>query len=362
MTETIGGGILNSTVTILDKDFAVIGHIADLTALTYTEEFDCAGELEFDVCAASETASLLAPDRYIRVPDGGLYVIESVVRDSGSGTLHISGTGILSLIGRTVIAEESAMSGKAGVLLRTLFRKSYGNMPISASVTGDYAGSSVNFGVTRDTLLANMRDICRIAGVGMSLEYNGEELVFSVKDVRDRTTASDMPAVVALASVSAGESVYTEDLSSYRNVAVVSGAEGDDGKRITVSVRADELNFDDGFDDSSANDRQTLVLFGDSVTKYTDVSDGAATFNKSKYENAMRAAGAAVLGRSRPKHTVEACVSADSTIVPGDKISLYDERFGVSGDATVLKKKVMYRGGKRADIIYIRALVKSDAK
>ena len=97
----------------------------------------------------------------------------------------------------------------------------------------------------------------------------------------------------------AGEYSYTEDLSSYRNVAVVSGAEKEDGTRRQAVVRADALSFGDSFDDSAFSDRQTLALFTEALSKFTDTTEGGRVLNEEKYEAAMKAHGAAVLARMR---------------------------------------------------------------
>lgn len=337
---------------IYDEKFCRIGVICDLTSLVYTKEFDGAGELRLCMSCGAPAESLLAPDRYICVPDGTMYLITSVVRDA-EGTVTISGEGLLSLIGRTVAPEEYSMTGGAGTLLRALFRRCRDNMPAATAVEGTLEGVRMTYSAVRGNILTHMRDICRTSGLGMALEYKNSKLTFYARSARDRTITSDAPMCVTVSPDFAGEYSYTEDLSSYRNVAVVSGAEKEDGTRRQAIVRADALSFGDSFDDSAFSDRQTLALFTEALSKFTDTVEDGRVLNEEKYEAAMKAHGAAVLARMRPKYTLTCAVADDGSLEAGDAVSLFEKRYGISGTATVTKKRVEYRDSECASTVYL---------
>ena len=211
----------------------------------------------------------------------------------------------------------------------------------------------MTYSAVRGNILTHMRDICRTSGLGMALEYKNSKLTFYARSARDRTITSDAPMCVTVSPDFAGEYSYTEDLSSYRNVAVVSGAEKEDGTRRQAVVRADALSFGDSFDDSAFSDRQTLALFTEALSKFTDTTEDGRILNEEKYEAAMKAHGAAVLARMRPKYTLTCAVADDGSLEAGDAVSLFEKRYGISGTATVTKKRVEYRDGECASTVYL---------
>lgn len=348
---------MTDRTVIYDEAFRAIGVVCDPLSLVYTTEFDGAGEVELTLCSKAPTEPLFAPDRYICVPDGTMYVITTVLRGS-DGVVTVKGEGLLSLLRRTVTPDEYSISGNAGTLLCALFRKCSGTLPASFTCGSSSAGAWLTFAVPRGDVLTSMRALCRISGLGMALEYKNSKLTFSVRSARDRTSASDDPVCLTLAPGFMGECVYTEDFSSYRNVAVVSGAQRDDGTRRTATVRADELSLDDSFDDSAVPDRQTIVYFTESLSKFTDVTDSGRVVNETKYNAAMRAEGAALLARVRPKYLLTCTVAADSSVEPGDTVSVFETLYGVSGCATVSKKRAEFSDGRFGFVVYLTALAR----
>ncbi len=335
---------MKNTVRIYGRDFAETGITANFTRLEYTKDFRHAGAAEM-VLPSDGTAALLVPDGYIRVPDGEMYRIVSVEKDQESGETTVKCKGLLSLLSGTVIPEEYTLTGSASALMYALARKSVGNLPLSLTLGGTVECPSVRISSGRSYLYDDLVSLCYLGNIGMSLEVSGGKLLFSVLSPRDRTAGSGDPVLVSPRMGTAEPERLVWDFDSYRNVAVVSGTEMESGGRYTVIVRSDSLDLG-RFPDGEFYDRQTLVNFTAPVRPYMfENSEGLLELNESAYTEAMKAAGAAVLGRTRPRITLYGAVDeVSAAISPGDRVTVADGDTGLSGTATAETVTVSYTG------------------
>lgn len=331
---------------IYDKAFAETGVCTAHMGLRYTEEFMGAGELRLLLPIDSPSAELFVPDGYVTVPDGIMYRIDSVEKDVKKGTLTVSGRGLLSFFEGTAEGEERTVEGPAATLLLSLARRGVANMPLTLGLASVTDGSLVKVNFDRGSLIDHMAEVCRMGGVGMRLEHRDGKLLFTPLIPRDRTKNSSDPVKVSgeMGTFAAQQTVV--DYSGYRNVAVVSGAEKEDGGRYTVTVRSDSIDVGDSFPDEDHFDRQLLVRFSVPVGDYMveDPSLGKRVLDENAYKAAMRLSGAAALGRCRPRIQLFGSIADATGLLVGDKVTVSDEISGFSGDALVSRMVTEYTG------------------
>ena len=325
---------MNNAVKIYDSAFLMRGLCGDFTYLRFTESFRESGIGELRLPADSTALPLFTPDGYVSLPRGGLYRIMSVTRDLSTGVATVKCAGLLSLLGGTVIPEEYSLAGDAASLMYHLVRKASGNLPLPLTLTASAGDGTVSFTSGRSVLYDDLVSLCRLGDLGMSLTLADGKLKFTVLTPADRTKTGDSPLLVSRNMGTFDSDTVTWDMSSYKNVAVVSGAETEDGGRYTVTVRSDTIGIGDSFPDSEHYDRQMLVNFTAPVRPYmTENADGLLELDTEAYLAAMYASGAAALGRCRPR----LYLTGDYTVLslsPGDTVTVADPDSGISGTAT----------------------------
>lgn len=335
---------------IYDKDMTELGVMADMTFLEYTKEFRGAGSAVVKLPRSSPAAKLFVPDGFIMTPCGTIYLIRTVEDDIVRGETVVRCAGLLDFFGGTAIGEEYTVSGDAAIILLALARRGVDNMPLNLWVEPVQCGKTVTFEGGRSYLLPDMVSVCHMGGIGMSLEYNDGGFEFCPLTVRDRTAASEDPVALSWDLGGFGAKRLTRDLSSYRNSAVVSGAEKESGGRYTVQVNSSECDMADSFPDSAHCPRQILVNYTAPITPYMkQTADGEKYFDEAQYLSDMRLAGAAALGRCRPKILLYGEADTDGTdIRPGDLLTVTDRVSGVMGTALTESIVTVYSdGGKK---------------
>ncbi|MBR4881526.1 MAG: hypothetical protein IKU19_06300, partial [Clostridia bacterium] len=95
--------------------------------------------------------------------------------------------------------------------------------------------------------------------------------------------------------------------------------------------------------------RQLLVNYTAPTTPYMKLSaDGEKYFDEAQYLTDMRLAGAAALGRCRPKIHLYGEADIDGAdICVGDKLTVTDRISGVSGTALAERIVTVYSNGER---------------
>lgn len=333
-----------TVVRIYDKAFMELGLSADFVSLSFRCRFREAGDCTLVLPVGSKGVGLLTPDGYVKVPTGEFFRIMSVETDERNNTVSAKCRGLLSLFEGTVFPEEYSRSGGVSGIISSLVRESRTNLPLPISFGSMEGNGVVRLSSGRSVLYDDLVSLCYLGGVGMSLDYNGTGLVFSSYLPRDRRAGSADPVTASgkLGTFQAQNSSW--DYSSYKNVAVVSGAEKEDGTRYTAVVRSDGLSFTD-FPDRDHFDRQTLVNFTAPVRPYMfENAAGLLELDEDLYLSAMEAAGAAVLGRCRPKMLLTGVVG-DKSLRPGDVVTLVDSSTGISGDAVTESVEYRYDNG-----------------
>ncbi len=330
-------------IRIFDRDFSQMGVCGRFTHLEYTEGFRESGGFSLTVPILSPAAKLFTPDGYITVPDGIMYRILSVDTDIRKGEVRVFGKGLLSFFEGSVMGEEVMMRGSSTSLLLSFARKGAANLPAALSVSSTESGAYVEHMADRSNIYDHMVSVCYLGGIGMSLEHNGERLVFSPRFTRDRTKDSSDPV-----SVSGQMGTFTSerllfDLGSYKNVAVVSGAEKESGGRYTVTVRSDDIDTGDFFPDKDYFDRQMLVTFTSPLSGYmVEDSAGERALDEAAYLSAMTVSGAAALGRCRPKLRLYGTADGSAEIAVGDTVEIIDLASGVTGTALAERTVTKY--------------------
>lgn len=324
---------MKNAIVILDPSFAELGLCKDCSFLSYTEDFREAGSAELCLPYDSAALELLRPDGYIRMPDGCVFRIASVRKDILGGTVTVRCLGLLSLLRGTVFPEEYSLSGDVCSLMYHLVRQASGNLPMPLALGDTDEVCSVSFSSGRSTLYDDLVSLCHLGDVGMSLEYREGRLLFTVLKLRDRTSGKDMPLNVSQRLGTFDSVTAVWDMDSYKNVAVVSGAETEEGGRYTVTVRSDSIGIGDTFPDGEHYDRQLLVNFTAPTRPYMkENAEGLLELDTEAYLAAMYSSGAAALGRCRPKLHLTGLCNSD-TLRPGDAVTVADADSGIDGTA-----------------------------
>jgi len=328
-------------IRIYDKGFSELGICADFTYLKYTKEFRGAGSATVKLESASPAAELFLPDGYITVPDGTMYIIRTVENDLVHGETVVRCMGLLDIFGGTAIGEEYTVSGDAAALLSALARRGAENMPATLEVGAYLCGKSVTFEGGRSYLLPDMVSLCYLGGIGMKLEHTEDGFLFSPVFTRDRTRSSEDPVRLSRDLGGFGARRTLADLGEYRNSAVVSGTEKELGGRYTVEVSSDSLELSDSFPDADHYKRQLLVNYTAPVTPYMKLDAlGEKYFDEAQYLSDMRLAGAAALGRCRPRSILYGRVDGcDGELLAGDMITVTDRVSGV--DAVAVAERIV---------------------
>lgn len=323
---------MDTVIRIYDRAFRETGITGSPLRLSRKDEFRGAGEAELTLADTDGAAGLLMPDGYI-MAGGVFYLIRSVERDLAAGTVTARCAGLLALLGGTVIPEEYTSQGQASALMYSLVRKCTANLPAGLTLADIAETETVKLTSGRSIVYDDLVSLCYLGDVGMSLEYTGDALRFSVCLPRDRTADSANPAVVSRLMGSFDSERVLWDYSGYRNVAVVSGAEKDDGTRYTQTVRSDSIAISDTFPDSEYFDRQMLVNYTSPVRPFMyENAEGLLQLDEAAYLAAMRASGAAALGRCRPRLRLYGSTDS-SDILPGDRVTVMDAETGIAGTA-----------------------------
>ncbi len=334
-------------IKIYDKDFTELGICAGYTYLRYTREFRDAGQAVVKLPSASSVTELFRPDGYIFVPDGTMYIIRAVEKDLVRGEVTVRCKGLLDFFGGSATGEEFTMSGDVATLLCALARRGAENMPAPLSAEAVLCGRDVTFEGGRSYLLPDMVSLCYLGGIGMSLEYTGSGFVFAPVFPEDRTKGSADPVALSwdLGGFSAKRTLA--DFGEYRNEAVVSGTEKESGGRYIVRVNADSVDMSDSFPDSEHFKRQILVNYTAPVTPYMKIDGmGEKYFDEAEYLADMRLAGAAALGRCRPRLTLYGSIPGED-VSPGDIVTVSDHTSGINAAALAERTVTEYSGGEK---------------
>ena len=331
-------------IHFLDPSLNIERICDDHVSLTYTEEFAGAGDF---MCVLSLGAGYVPSVGDFVLCDGRLlYVVDSVARDTGAGTVKITGRGALSLLSRRIIPNTSGAYGRCDSLARTYINR-YGldALPAPVGFVLDNNAPMYSGTVNAGSLLEALEGLSSPWKRGISLDYSPltGRFTFSMKAKRDRRLGSESDFDAVFLAENFGTLTFaksTFDKSRYANSVTVRGAEKDDGTHYSVTVDAADMDFPDSFDDSASEVREGYVASGIGVGIYTTRDENnVPDFDEEAYLDALRMRGRQYLAVHRPTLTVEAGISPEcaADIVPGDVCTLCSDAWD-GNSATVIKK------------------------
>lgn len=235
---------------IYDEDLTLKGVIDDAESAIWTGRYYKAGDFELYQNASSQAAGLLKKHSYVKREDkNSLCVIERVEiqEDAENGDrLIASGRDLKCLLERRIVWEQTSLDGDVEDCLRKLVLENAINAAPERVIPGlilgprgPASGETLKKQITGANLMTSIEDICVTYQWGWDVLFlDGKFMVIFYKGV-DRSygqTETDNPYVVFSAEFdNLTSSVYAQDTSQYRNVALVAGeGEGKARKRATV--------------------------------------------------------------------------------------------------------------------------------
>lgn len=311
-------------IQIFTPELTLCGVCDRVLSLQATESFDGSGECSLRVpvrCAPSFPLG-----GFLSVPGmGGGYRIEAVTEDTGDGTAHITGRGILSLFSHRVLPDGFTYSGAAEDALVGL-AAAYGAAALPGTLCCISYGipDTVEIACRAGSLLDIMLSVARRADLGLHLRLDptAGEFVFSVRQKNNGGR---------FLSRSLGNLLHTtrrQDLSSYANRVTVRGR---NGKTLTLLA---QYHCRDGFDDASAPVRELLISATDLLPDDYDTEEA--------YLAALTEVGVKALHSHRPRFSASLQVDAATArdVTPGEICPLSDPLLGRYSAAVCTKKSM----------------------
>lgn len=319
---------MEDTVRFLTADYKLADVCDDFVSLSYSDAFcDCG---EFTCVLPADRKYIPEKETPVLCGDGLVYIVEKTETDTVSETVTLSGRGILSYLARRVIIGAGKLYMRCEELIETLvLLHGAAAVPGTLEYASPVSHETVNTVIENGNLLNCIKEIAGMWGRGLSLKYDfdKEKFIFSVPFVRDRRLgSSDSPVFLSEGFDTVSDAASSADLSGYINKVWVRGAQKPDGTYYMASVRAQDYDFGDSFDDSSKKLRELYVKSGIGTGVYTETGDdGVSVLDESAYLEALRTRGRSELARHRPGYRISARLSAGAAkeLSPGDRCTLF---------------------------------------
>lgn len=272
----------NKTITLLDKNFAVVGDpIKAFESLSYSDAWEDHGALSLVVEKAEYPNIKLAS--WLMV-DGRTYENETVFGSDDALTVKITGAALTVLFDRIVITADERLQGRAEERVRYLVNK-YAITGTQA-VSGLTLGTDNNYKRAMDITVKRGQTLSEVLFTalpqrGLSFEIvcacDGSGLVFNVLQGLDRTSSQSTNAPVVMSTRAEIEKAeYKRTIMDYRNYAIVCD-EQDTPQTVEVDmtngepVRAMYVSGKSaGADDSAAPNMYVMVGVGGKIYTSTD--------------------------------------------------------------------------------------------
>lgn len=323
---------------IYDTDLTLLGVIDDAESAIWTPRYYKPGDFELYLRASSQAAALLKKDYYVRKADSdSLCIVEhiEIQEDEEEGDHYIiSGRDLKSLLGRRIIWAQTTLNGKVEQCLRRLILENAIETTPERVIPGLTLGpesqlpDSMKKQMTGTNLLEAIQDICItyqygwdvlfLDGAFSVVFYKGENRSYSQTD-------TDNPYVVFSSEFdNLISSVYTQDTSQYKNVALVAGeGEGKARKKTIVG-------------EASGLDRYELYVDA------RDVSSNEGEISDADYLAQLSGRGMEKLEAASREESFEAVVDNTNLYIMGKDYFMGDivtvrNKYGVSANARVVE-------------------------
>lgn len=322
---------------IYDEAMEMVGVIDDAESAIWAGRYYKAGDFELYLRASGQAAALLKKRCYVKREDkDSLCIIEhiEVQEDAETGDhLIVSGRDLKKLMEQRIVWEQTSLSGDVEDCLRELILENAIDAVPERIIPGLILGPKkippgtvMKKQITGTNLMEAIEDICATYQCGWDVLFQEKKFVVVFYKGTDRSygqTDTDNPYVVFSAEFdNLTSSAYMQDISQYRNVALVAGeGEGKARRRTTVGQAA-------------GLDRYELYVDA------RDVSSNEGDIAEADYLEQLHGRGVEKLEACQVSETFEGEVDNTDMYVCGRDYFLGDivtvkNKYGITGSARV---------------------------
>lgn len=323
---------------IYDTNLVLVGVIDDAESAIWTTRYYKPGDFELYLRASSQASALLKKNYYVGKSDSSsLCMVEriGIQEDEEEGDHYVvSGRDLKSLLERRIIWEQTMLNGKVEQCLRRLILENAIETTPERVIPGLILGAesllpaSIKKQITGTNLMESIQDICITYQYGwdvLFLDGNFPVMFYKGTDRSYNQTNTDNPYVVFSAEFdNLISSVYAQDASQYRNVALVAGeGEGKARKKTVVG-------------EASGLDRYELYVDA------RDVSSNEGEISDAEYLAQLYGRGMEKLEAASRDETFEAVVDNTNLYIMGKDYFMGDivtvqNKYGVRANARVVE-------------------------
>ncbi len=323
---------------LYDENLVMTGMIDDAVSAIWTPRYYNPGDFELYLRASSHAVKLLGMQRYVKRADmDSLCVIEhiEIQEDEESGDHYIiSGRDLKSLLERRIVWSQTSLRGRIEECLRKLVSENAIDTAPERVIPGLALGPDSGFAetmakqITGANLMEAVSDICRTYQWGWDIIFSNGTLQLIFYKGADRSygqTDTDNPYVVFSAEFdNLISSIYTQDISQFKNVALVAGeGEGKARKKTIVG-------------EASGMDRYELYVDA------RDVSSNEGEISETDYMAQLYGRGLEKLEAASLGETFEGEVDNTNMYIYGEDYFLGDivavkNKYGITGNARVVE-------------------------
>lgn len=237
------------TINVLNENFEKIAVVDSFTSLMWCKRYYDIGALDIQIEASAETLSIFKKHYYItRDDDNIIFRIEARELDTteeGEDILIIGAVDCKAILNQRIIWDQVNWSGTVENFIRTLITRNVIAVPFARKILNFEMQPAKGFTetikqqVTYDQLGDKITEICNAYGYGWRILFFNNAFHFDLYkgldhsiDQNDNVRLIFSPEYENLIS-----SKYNEDVSDFKNVALVAGeGEGVERKKRTVGT------------------------------------------------------------------------------------------------------------------------------
>lgn len=323
---------------VYNESLVMEGVIDDAVSAIWAARYYRPGDFELYLRASSQAAGLMKMHYYIKRADmDSLCIIEhiEIKEDDEAGDHYIvSGRDLKSLLGRRVVWSQTSLKGTVeGCMRRLVMENAIDTAPervipgLSLGPENGLAGAMAKQ-ITGTNLLDAVSDTCMAYQYGWDILFQGGlfHVIFYKGENRSYSQeGTDNPYVVFSAEFdNLISSLYTRDISQYKNVALVAGeGEGKARRRAVVG---------------GASGMGRYEMYVDA----RDVSSNEGAINEADYMAQLYGRGLEKLEAAAAVETFEGEADNTNMYIYGEDYSLGDvvavkNKYGITGNARVVE-------------------------
>lgn len=236
---------------VYDTDLNAVGIIDNYTSVIWTLRYNDVGDFEMYIKSTREIIDMCQIGRYIvRKSDGTMMIIKSVQQAENvenGDYITVTGVSIESLISQRICWNMTLLEGRAEECIYMLvnnncintnnYARDIPKLKLSTSKRLPAEIELTDF--TGVNILDAVKQICDIAGYGFKITFDGENLIFGVYAGVDHSKNQIINPYIIFDAECLSETNYQNDITNYKNVALIGGS-GENLNRVYTSYGAAE--------------------------------------------------------------------------------------------------------------------------